>query len=207
MANPWRTHGFAVQDLQALCKPLGFSLLTAELNELKDPQRSSFFGGMAWLSISDPLDLFGTEYLESQLPTETESFKAPQCQGNKGVTDDSRLSFDAAYDFVIYVRERSRGKPGQAGASWSPKAARPPRPLDLWDFGFCHALPHCRVIFQYFLAQEWLYTEWEDGVSEDFWSLLWPGLVPLGLVGQNSGSFLRTLRGLGGCTGMFQHLR
>lgn len=50
------------QDLQALCKPLGFSLLTAELNELK---------------------------------------------GNKGVTDDSRLSFDAAYDFVIYVRERN----------------------------------------------------------------------------------------------------
>lgn len=50
------------QDLQALCKPLGFSLLTAELNELK---------------------------------------------GNKGISDDSRLSFDAAYDFVIYVRERN----------------------------------------------------------------------------------------------------
>ena len=49
-------HGFhgAVQDLQALCKPLGFSLLTAELNELKD-RRST--------------DLLGTlEYLESQLP-------------------------------------------------------------------------------------------------------------------------------------------
>eukprot|EP00435_Cladocopium_sp_Y103_P055767 s138_g18.t1 len=35
-------------------------------------------------------------------------------KGNKGISDDSRLSFDAAYDFVIYVRERSQGMRGWA---------------------------------------------------------------------------------------------
>jgi len=50
------------QDLQNLCKPLGFSLLTSELNELKE---------------------------------------------KKGFTNDSRLSFDAAYDFVFFVRQRN----------------------------------------------------------------------------------------------------
>ena len=37
--KPW-TH---LQDLQNLCKPLGFSLLTSELNELKDWVTETFF--------------------------------------------------------------------------------------------------------------------------------------------------------------------
>ena len=32
-----------LQDLQQLCKPLGFSLLTSELNELKDWVTETFF--------------------------------------------------------------------------------------------------------------------------------------------------------------------
>jgi len=66
-------HGFfSVQDLQALCKPLGFSLLTAELNELKDLQRHKKRHGCRYLihwiylerNIYEYLesDLFGTEY-------------------------------------------------------------------------------------------------------------------------------------------------
>ncbi|CAK9051732.1 unnamed protein product [Durusdinium trenchii] len=50
------------QDLQDLCKPLGFSLLTAELNEL---------------------------------------------QGDQGISADSQLSLDDAFNFIMHVREKN----------------------------------------------------------------------------------------------------
>ena len=58
-----------LQDLQALCKPLGFSLLTAELNELKDrPMQGTQKGWrcdvLAWQNVvaylMDPL--FGSSW-------------------------------------------------------------------------------------------------------------------------------------------------